>query len=128
MPPAFNLSQDQTLKFNLSKLNSSSLTLLSTQSFCGNPKIATPIKHPHLSVVLLFKEHVPKDFSHYNRFATAPRLLREGRILHTLSAASSLFRKLFEFTRHSDVPLSHTNVHQLCLSAPLQFQRGTPYT
>jgi hypothetical protein len=81
MPPAFNLSQDQTLKFNLSKLNSNSLLTFGVEySIILRPLIVTTqTKHPHLSVVLLFKE--------------LRRLNSEGRILHTLNMQSTCFFK-----------------------------------
>ena len=78
MPPAFNLSQDQTLKFNLkTQLIITDFVEYSIFLLVTLRRLAS-IKHPHLSVVLLFKEHL------------ATQSLREGRILHTLQITSSL--------------------------------------
>ena len=103
MPPAFNLSQDQTLKFNLSKLNSNSLLTFGVEySIILRPLIVTTqTKHPHLSVVLLFKE--------------LRRLNSEGRILHTLNTQSSRFFKL------PDRFLLHTNPLEAKLRMILNF-------
>ncbi len=91
MPPAFNLSQDQTLKFNLSKLNSNSLLTFGVEYsiILRSLIVTTQTKHPHLSVVLLFKE--------------LRRLNSEGRILHTLNTQSTCFFK------QTDRFLLHTN-------------------
>ena len=62
MPPAFNLSQDQTLKFNPQNSRNLTISASTTISSCSLARQAAPeIEHPHLSVVHLFKE--PLQFS-----------------------------------------------------------------
>ena len=61
MPPAFNLSQDQTLKFNpqhslKADMSAQSLRYSTTQ----RAALSQQTKHPHLSIVQIFKEPLKK--------------------------------------------------------------------
>src|SRR5574340_686308 len=95
MPPAFNLSQDQTLQFNLKTQNgfthskpgstpSSKLQFRMSTQYSKTPVTQGPnqIKHQHLSAVQVFKERVAKQ--------------REPRIIQTAKYRSTLSPKFFE--------------------------------
>src|SRR6516225_7851800 len=70
MPPAFNLSQDQTLKFNPIWPNSSSLTCWHSISLLPCSKLQCAFhERPHLSVVQLVKEQL----NHFSFRLTAVR-------------------------------------------------------
>ena len=97
MPPAFNLSQDQTLKFNPIWPNSSSLTCWHSISLLPCSKLQCAFhERPHLSVVQVFKEQL-----NYFSFPTSPQcvslsaLRREMRFCQNHNLASSVLFLLF---------------------------------